>query len=55
MERFQLASRYDFTAPPHLGRLWYELFDWRVTGAARSRLASRAASALGFDPGYRRA
>jgi LmbE family N-acetylglucosaminyl deacetylase len=50
VERFRLAPHYDFTAPPHLGRLWYEQFDWGVAGADWRRLASRALGALGFGP-----
>jgi LmbE family N-acetylglucosaminyl deacetylase len=33
VERYRLAPRYDFTAPPHAGKLFYEYFDWGVTGA----------------------
>jgi N-acetylglucosamine malate deacetylase 2 len=50
VERFRLAPSYDFTAPPHPGRLWYEQFDWGVTGAEWRRLASTALGALGLDP-----
>src|SRR5256885_15521760 len=31
-ESFRLAPQYDFTAPPHRGALYYELFDWGMTG-----------------------
>jgi N-acetylglucosamine malate deacetylase 2 len=31
-ERFRIAPRYDFTRPPHAGKLYYENFDWGVTG-----------------------
>lgn len=32
-ERFRVAPRYRFTAPPHPGRLLYEHFDWGMDGA----------------------
>jgi hypothetical protein len=32
-ERFRTAPRYDFSRPPHAGRLYYENFDRGVTGA----------------------
>lgn len=41
-ERFRHAPTYDFTAPPHEGRLFYEWFEWGVTGAAWRRLAEAA-------------
>jgi LmbE family N-acetylglucosaminyl deacetylase len=47
VERFRLAPAYDFTAPPHDGRLFYEWFDWRVTGAEWRRLARQALVDLG--------
>jgi LmbE family N-acetylglucosaminyl deacetylase len=47
VERFRVAPTYDFTRPPHEGRLFYEWFNWRVDGAAWRRLARRASSALG--------
>jgi N-acetylglucosamine malate deacetylase 2 len=42
-EAFRPAPRYDFTAPPHDGALWYERFDWGCTGA---EWRARAAAAL---------
>jgi N-acetylglucosamine malate deacetylase 2 len=30
-ERFRAAPEYDFTAPPHTGRLHYEHFNWGMT------------------------
>ncbi|MBI5643568.1 MAG: PIG-L family deacetylase [Deltaproteobacteria bacterium] len=33
LERYRKAPLYDFTAPPHAGRLFYEFFDWSITGA----------------------
>ena len=32
IERFRPAPRYDFTKPPHEGRLFYEQFEWGMTG-----------------------
>lgn len=32
VERFRPAPRYDFTKPPHEGSLFYEQFDWGMTG-----------------------
>jgi N-acetylglucosamine malate deacetylase 2 len=46
-ECFRLAPAYDFTAPPHEGRLFYEWFDWRVDGTEWRRLASAALEELG--------
>jgi LmbE family N-acetylglucosaminyl deacetylase len=31
-ERFRMAPAYDFTKPPHAGRLYYEQFEWGMTG-----------------------
>jgi hypothetical protein len=31
-ERFRIAPAYDFAAPPHSGALYYEQFDWGMTG-----------------------
>lgn len=46
VEHFRIAPTYDFTAPPHPGRLFYEWFDWRVNGEAWRQLARRALHAL---------
>lgn len=43
VEWYRPAPSYDFTAPPHAGRLWYEWLDWGITG---ERWRERAASAL---------
>jgi LmbE family N-acetylglucosaminyl deacetylase len=45
-ECFRPAPLYDFTRPPHPGKLYYEQFDWGVTGAAFRDLAARAAREL---------
>ncbi|HEX5412589.1 MAG TPA: PIG-L deacetylase family protein [Terriglobia bacterium] len=44
VERFRLAPMYDFTKPPHVGKLYYENFEWGVTG---NEWRSLAAAALG--------
>jgi N-acetylglucosamine malate deacetylase 2 len=43
-ERLRPAPVYDFTSPPHPGKLWYESLDWPMTG---ERWREIAASALG--------
>jgi N-acetylglucosamine malate deacetylase 2 len=47
-ERFRPAPRYDFTAPPHPGPLWYERFDWGCTGAEWRQRAAAALRELGL-------
>ena len=46
VERFRPAPAYDFTRPPHEGRLFYEHFDWGVEGARWRALAGQALAAL---------
>lgn len=46
-ESFRRAPRYDFTKPPHEGRLHYENFDWGVTGAQWRELAVAALKNMG--------
>jgi N-acetylglucosamine malate deacetylase 2 len=41
-ERFRIAPRYDFSIPPHAGRLLYEQFPWGVTGEQFRFLAQLA-------------
>jgi N-acetylglucosamine malate deacetylase 2 len=48
-ERFRAAPRYDFSQPPHPGRLFYEYFDWGMTGSRWRSLAAEAARALGVQ------
>lgn len=43
-ERFRVAPRYDFARAPHDGVLWYECFDWGMTGARWRALAGHALS-----------
>jgi len=38
-ERFRRAPVYDFTAPPHAGKLFYEYFDWGFSGDRWRQLA----------------
>jgi LmbE family N-acetylglucosaminyl deacetylase len=41
VERFRVAPQYDFTRPPHQGRLWYENFNWGTDGATWRKMASQ--------------
>jgi LmbE family N-acetylglucosaminyl deacetylase len=41
-ERLRLAPKYDFSRPPHAGKLWYELMGWRMTGRRWRELAAAA-------------
>lgn len=45
-ERFRAAPVYDFTQSPHPGKLLYETFGWRMTGAEFRRLAGEALETL---------
>lgn len=49
VERYRGAPVYDFTRPPHGGRLNYERFDWGMTGEWWRRLAARARDGLRLD------
>ncbi len=46
MERFRRAPPYRFSEPPHAGKLFYEHFDWGVTGKKWRELARRALTDL---------
>ncbi len=48
-ERFRAAPDYDFTMPPHPGILFYEQFDWGMTGDRWRRLARVAEAGLRMD------
>lgn len=48
VERFRPAPRYDFTAPPHPGALWYDGFDWGMRGERWRELAAQALDELGM-------
>lgn len=47
-EPIRMAPDYDFTKPPHRGKLNYENFDWGMTGARWRRLVRRAITAFKF-------
>lgn len=47
-ERFRPAPRYDFTRPPHAGTLFYEQFDWAITGPRWRELVHEALHDLGI-------
>jgi len=49
-ERLRPAPEYDFSRPPHPGKLWYESMGWDLTGRAWRELA---AAALGKRPEHR--
>jgi LmbE family N-acetylglucosaminyl deacetylase len=49
VECFRLAPPYDFTRPPHEGRLWYEYFPLGMTAARWTELAAAALRTLGLD------
>jgi LmbE family N-acetylglucosaminyl deacetylase len=46
VERFRPAPDYDFTQPPHEGRMFYEHFDWGIDGVGWRALAGNALAAL---------
>lgn len=46
VERFRKAPPYNFTLPPHAGRLHYDYFDWGVTGQKWLGLAREALAGL---------
>jgi LmbE family N-acetylglucosaminyl deacetylase len=43
-ERLRIAPVYDFSRPPHEGKLWYECMGWPMTGARWRELAGPAQS-----------
>jgi LmbE family N-acetylglucosaminyl deacetylase len=49
VERFRHAPAYDFTQPPHHGRLVYEQFDWGMTGQQWRELARQARTRLALQ------
>ena len=48
VEAYREAPEYDFTRPPHEGKLYYEHFDWGMDGARWRKLAREAVRDLGF-------
>lgn len=49
-ERFRPAPRYDFARAPHPGALWYERFDWGVTGKEWRKYAAAALADMLLAP-----
>lgn len=47
-ECYRDAPRYVFTTPPHAGTLFYEMFDWGMTGPRWRALAGAALRDLGL-------
>jgi N-acetylglucosamine malate deacetylase 2 len=45
-ELFRKAPDYDFTRPPHDGKLFYENFDWGIDGEMWRKLAAQASGNL---------
>lgn len=45
-ERLRLAPEYNFSEPPHSGKLWYECMGWPMTGAHWRELATAALASL---------
>ncbi len=41
------APEYDFTQPPHQGKLWYECMEWPMTGSRWRELGKAAMAELG--------
>lgn len=46
VERYRVAPHYDFRQSPHPGRLFYERFDWGMTGERWRMLAGSALESL---------
>ena len=53
-ETFRTAPVYDFTQSPHPGTLYYELFDWGMTGSRWRQMAAEAMRALDLNCQSRR-
>jgi N-acetylglucosamine malate deacetylase 2 len=45
-ERLRLAPDYNFSEPPHSGKLWYECMGWPMNGVRWRELATSAVTAL---------
>ncbi|MGE5486402.1 MAG: PIG-L deacetylase family protein [bacterium] len=41
-EKWRFAPEYDFTAPPHAGTLYYDMFDWGIRSVQWRDLAAQA-------------
>jgi hypothetical protein len=48
-ERFRRAPEYNFSQPPHPGKLHYENFNWGITGQRWRELAAAALNSLGLS------
>jgi LmbE family N-acetylglucosaminyl deacetylase len=46
-ERLRFAPEYDFSLPPHSGKLWYEMLGWPMTGERWRALAQSALEETG--------
>jgi LmbE family N-acetylglucosaminyl deacetylase len=42
VEKFRIAPQYDFSQPPHLGQLYYEMFPWGMKSGHWNDLAKAA-------------
>jgi N-acetylglucosamine malate deacetylase 2 len=51
-ERFRPAPTYNFTKPPHEGRLFYEQQDWGINGQAFCELAAHALDELRLEGAF---
>jgi len=49
-EPLRIAPAYDFSQPPHAGRLYYEHFDWGLDGDKWRNLAVKAFRERGVPP-----
>jgi LmbE family N-acetylglucosaminyl deacetylase len=49
-ERLRLTPEYDFSKPPHPGKLWYECMGWEMTGVHWRELATAAMASLQEHP-----
>ena len=45
-ERWRKAPEYDFSQPPHAGKLWYECMGWPMTGEHWRALAAETIAAI---------
>ena len=48
-ECFRIAPRYDFTQPPHAGRVMYEYFPWGMIAYGFCTRAALALRMLGHE------
>jgi N-acetylglucosamine malate deacetylase 2 len=47
-ENFRRAPAYDFLRPPHSGKLFYEYFDWGVSGKTWRKLCAGSLAQMGL-------